>query len=104
MKKKILSVALSVLFTAAAFAQTATPAINQTQRNQHKRIQQGAKSGELTKPEERRLNAREAKIQHDKNVAKADGVVTPAEKAKIKTEQRRTSKAIAHQKHDAQHK
>jgi uncharacterized membrane protein YebE (DUF533 family) len=35
--------------------------------------------------------------------AKADGVVTPQERAQITREQDRQSKRIAHEKHDAQH-
>ena len=85
-------------------AQTATPVVDQKQQNQNARINQGVKSGEITPKEAARLNARETKIQHDKRVAKADGKVTPAEKAKLNREQKRTSRAIARQKHDAQKK
>jgi hypothetical protein len=105
MKKiKVAFAALAILSTIAASAQTATPAITQKQINQHQRIQQGKKSGQLTKKEARHLNAREMKIQHDKKVAKADGVVTPAERIKIAQEQKQASRAIAVKKHNARTK
>jgi hypothetical protein len=83
-------------------AQTATPVATERQVNQQERIQQGAASGSLTPRETRRLEARQAKVAHDKREAKADGVVTPAEKRKLNREQNRNSRAIRRQKHDAQ--
>ena len=44
----------------------------------------------------------EAKVQQDKKNAKADGVVTPEERAKLKHEVNKTSKHIHNQRHDAQ--
>ena len=80
--KRIIITAASVLFISSlSLAQTATPAIKQTQQVQEKRINQGIKSGEVTKKEAAKLDAEQAKIQHDKKAAKADGVVTPKEKA-----------------------
>lgn len=81
-----------------------TPAIDKREQNQKARIQQGVKSGELTKKEARRLAAEQRKIKHDEKKAKADGVVTKKEKAKIRQEQKRASKDIYRQKHDAQKK
>ncbi|MFI5152153.1 MAG: hypothetical protein ACHQET_02385, partial [Chitinophagales bacterium] len=57
---------------------------------------------ELTPRETEHLEAREAKIQHDKRIAKSDGTVTPAERARLNREENRTSRAIYRQKHDAQ--
>ena len=105
MKRKLLNgvcVLAFIGFTTAATAQTATPVVTKRQENQQERIAQGAKSGELTPKETRHLEAREAKIQHDKKEAKADGNVTPAERARLNREQNRTSRAIRRQKHDGQ--
>ena len=103
MKSKFLVlVPAALLVAASAFAQTATPVVTDRQINQHERIKEGKESGELTKPEARKLKMREAKIRHDKRVAKSDGVVTPEERAKLNREQSRTSRAIYRQKHDAQ--
>jgi hypothetical protein len=95
---------VAVFMTTALSAQEATPRINKRQRNQQQRIEQGAKSGQLTKKEVRHLEARESKIQADKINAKADGKVTAAERRKLKREENRASKAIYRQKHDAQTK
>jgi hypothetical protein len=58
------------------------------------------KSGELTKGEAAKLEAREGKIAVDKAKAKSDGVVTPAERAKLRREQNRASKKIYEKKHN----
>lgn len=85
-----------------AEAQTATPRVRERQINQQQRIKQGVKSGELTTGEALRMEARQAKIQHDKKVAKSDGIVTPQERAKLNREQSNASRKIYRQKHDAQ--
>jgi hypothetical protein len=79
---------------------TKTPGINKRQRNQQRRISQGIKSGSLTAGEAARLEKREAKIQHDKQAAKADGKVTPAERRKLNREENRASKKIYQLKHN----
>ena len=105
MKTKLLASMFIIAFLSISSigkAQTATPVVKERQVNQQERIGQGVKSGELTPGETQRLEGREAKIQHDKKAAKADGTVTAAERAKLHREQNRTSKAIYRQKHDGQ--
>jgi hypothetical protein len=105
MKKKLFISAFIISFLLIGFAssaQTKTPNINERQERQQARIARGVKTGQLTARETEHLEAREAKIQHDKRMAKADGKVTHAERAKLEREENRTSKAIYHQKHDAQ--
>ena len=97
-----IAVLITLVFAGSAFAQTATPNIDKRQANQEKRIEQGVKSGELTTKEANRLEKRDAKLQSDKEKAKADGVVTKQERAKLQHEANRDSKAIYRQKHDAQ--
>jgi hypothetical protein len=80
---------------------TNTPVVRERQTNQQKRIGQGVKSGQLTPKETRRLERQQAKIQHDKKMAKADGTVTPRERAKLKREQNRASRRIYRLKHNA---
>ena len=95
---------VSLLFgiSAIASAQTHTPKINQRERNQQRRINQGIKSGELTRPEARRLEAQEGRIRADEKIDKADGKVTPKERRQLDRELNRTSKHIYNQKHDGQ--
>ncbi len=99
---KALVAAVAVTFTGIAFAQTATPGIDKRQANQERRIEQGVKSGELTKKEAARLEKREGKLQADKEKAAADGKVTKQERRQLNREASRDSKAIYRQKHDAQ--
>lgn len=109
MKIQTLVAALALTLGASAFAQApakpdplATPKIDQRQASQEKRIDQGIASGALTTREAARLDKREAKIASDKAAAKLDGKVTRAERRKLTREQNSASRAIRHQKHDAQ--
>jgi Skp family chaperone for outer membrane proteins len=111
MQAKTLIAALAFAATSAAsFAQaapaapaaTATPRIHKHAVHQQKRIAEGVESGQLTAKETAHLEHREAKIASDTAAAKADGSVTPAERARLHREQRQASRAIYRQKHDAQ--
>jgi len=105
MKTKLLTALFTLILSGSLSklsAQTATPVVRERQANQQARIQQGANSGALTPAETRRLEARQAKVANDKKEAKADGVVTRAERRKLNREQNRNSRAIYRQKHDAQ--
>ena len=66
------------------------------------RIEQGAASGALTHREQRRLHREQHAIQHAENKAKADGVVTTGERAKLHHMQNQAHRDIRHQKHDRQ--
>ncbi len=87
---------------AVATKKSATPGINQRQRNQQARIRQGVKSGELTKHETRKLEREQGRIRADKLEAKSDGKVTKGERKAIHREQNKASKDIYKEKHDAQ--
>ena len=100
--KTLLASITLALAGGAAMAQTATPAINQHQVNQEHRIHQGVASGQLTRTEAVKLQRQQARIQHAKRVAKADGVVTPRERAQIRHMQAKANQQIYNQKHDAQ--
>ncbi|GAB3636905.1 hypothetical protein GCM10027422_24950 [Hymenobacter arcticus] len=98
MKKNLFFAALFLAVTSTAFAQVGPRA----QATERARIRQGARSGELTRPEAARLRAREANVTADKRAARADGVVTRGERHEIRGDKRRTSRAIYRQKHDGQ--
>lgn len=103
--KKLIFISTVILCMGAMIklsAQTATPRITEKQVTQQARIQEGKRSGELTPKETARVQMRQAKVQHDKRVAKSDGVVTPAERRKLRAEQRRANRAIYRQKHNSQ--
>jgi methionine-rich copper-binding protein CopC len=99
--KNSIVLSLAMALTMPVFAQTtATPHVGKRQAAQQKRIAEGVQSGDLTAKETVRLEMREAKIQADKKAAKADGVVTGAERAKLQSEQNRVSKKIYNKKHN----
>ena len=103
MKKNIITlVALTLTLTinSFAFAGTRTPGVNKRQTNQQSRIAQGINSGQLTAKEAARMEANEAKIQEDKKLAKADGVVTKSERAQLRHEENRSSNRIFRAKHN----
>jgi hypothetical protein len=102
MNIKILGGALVAILavTTIANAQTRTPVINQRQHKQERRINQGVRSGELTRAEARHLRADERKISRDKRMAKADGHVTNAERRHLRREENRTSRSIYRKKHN----
>ena len=100
MKKIFTLSALILSLSISTLANTKTPVINVRQANQQERIAEGIESGRLTAGEATRLEAREAKIQHDKIVAKSDGIVTTRERVKLKREENRTSNHIYKAKHN----
>lgn len=103
MKSLLFSAVAALLLTAtAAQAQTATPGINARQHAERARIRQGVRTGELTRPEAARLRGREAEVSQDRREARADGVVTTAERKDLRHDERRASRAIYRQKHDGQ--
>lgn len=77
--------------------------IKERQKHQQQRIDEGVKSGELTKKETLKLEAEQAKIRRTKRRFKRnDGEIGPKERAKLDQEQDKASKHIYKEKHDAQ--
>ena len=88
--------------TAIAVAPASADIIDRRQANQAKRIDQGIRSGELTRAEAARLKAQQAYIRELERKAERDGRVTRAEKARIQAAQNAASRSIYAEKHDAQ--
>lgn len=86
-----------------AFAQANTPRVDQRQANQEQRIEQGVASGSLTPREANRLERGQQHVANMESRAKADGVVTRQERARLHQAQDVQSRRIYAQKHDAQH-
>lgn len=76
--------------------------IDARQARQANRIQQGIRSGELTRREAARLKEQQAYIRELERKAERDGRITPAERARIRAAQNAASRAIFHEKNDAQ--
>src|SRR5712671_1674150 len=109
MKRTIVSmlcgVVLCVVMVPAsglAAARVKDPRINRRQENQKDRIQQGVKSGELTRQEKARLKAEQARIRANEKRAKADGKLTEKERKRLEKELNKSSRDIYKQKHDNQ--
>lgn len=99
--KTLLAAVLAVAAVAPAFAQgTATPRIDQREANQQARINQGVRSGELTRQESRNLEREQGRIKAAESRAKADGVVTRQERQRITKMQNHADKKIAKKKHN----
>lgn len=80
-----------------------TPGINAREQRQQNRVANGIKNGSLTPGETSRIERNEAKIRRDEARAKADGVVTGREKAKINRELNHTSREIHRDKTNGRH-
>lgn len=81
-----------------------TPGLDQREHNQAQRIRQGVRSGELTRPETRRLLHGQAHLRRAEARAKSDGVVTAGERARLHHRADVQSRRIYRQKHDAQNR
>jgi hypothetical protein len=102
-KKLILAIPLAtaaLIVAGPIFA--GTPGLDHREHNQAQRIRQGVVSGELTRPETRRLVRGEARLHRNEALAKSDGIVTPRERARLQQEANVESARIHRQKHDAQ--
>jgi hypothetical protein len=93
---------LALSMAVAGSVSAGTPRIDQREHNQGTRIYNGIASGELTRPEARRLEAGQAHVMRVENRAKSDGVVTARERAHLQHEENQQSRRIYRQKHDAQ--
>lgn len=98
----ILTVALSATLSIAAMAGTKDPRVNHRQLNQHERIAQGVKSGELTKGEAKDLRGDQKDIRQEEKQFKSDGKLTKNERQELHQDQNAASKEIYQEKHDAQ--
>lgn len=102
--KTIVLMALAGILAGGSVLAAETPVIDKREANQEKRVEQGVKSGELTNREAARLEHAGDRLEANEARAKADGVVTKKESARLRAEARRNSKRIAKQKHDGQSK
>lgn len=98
----IATASMLILSGGIVFAESETPVMDQRQMNQEQRIDQGVASGQLNRREANRLERQQNRIDRMENKAKADGVVTDRERARIGAAQKHASRDIAREKHDGQ--
>lgn len=80
---------------------TRDPGVNARQHVQGERVQQGVRSGELTRDEVKELNQERKSIRQEERAYKSDGVLTGAERKDLHQDLNQASKNIYEQKHDA---
>jgi len=109
MKKTVIGgmVATLVLAAAPAFAAPhghgyGHGVVNQRQFNQHERIQQGRRSGELTRGEARGLRHEQAGIRHEERRYLSDGHLSGRERRDLRHDQNQASRHIWQEKHDGE--
>ncbi|WP_315719575.1 MULTISPECIES: hypothetical protein [unclassified Bradyrhizobium] len=98
MKSIMTGALLLVITSGASFA--GTPLIDARQNAQSHRIYNGIASGRLTYPETQQLVRGQIHVQRLENRAKADGVVTPFERARINVAQSVQGARIFWKKHN----
>jgi hypothetical protein len=96
----ITTIAAFILVVTNINAQTNTPHIDQRQIKQQTRINQGIANGSIKPAEQVRLQRLQSKISFDKEIAKADGVVTKSERKALVREQHHASHKITRSKHN----
>jgi hypothetical protein len=92
--------AFGILTASAADAEACRA--GRRQAHQQARIGEGVRSGELTRPEARRLEREQRHIRRAERRVRADGEVTAGESARLDRMQDRASRRIYREKHDRQ--
>ena len=92
--------AVAALSASVASARPVTPRVDRREVRQHARIQQGVRSGELTRGEAARLRAGQRHVRRMEARDKSDGIVTPRERMQLNRAQNRQSRHIARLKHN----
>jgi hypothetical protein len=102
--KRFVSIILSAAFVlglgGVSIAQTR--GINRRERCDRERIQQGVRSGELTRREAERLRAEQLRIRAYEARARSDGSLSRRERYRLDEMLDRASRDIYRQKHDNQ--
>ena len=106
MKRTIISLAaISTVLTAAPLVASAAPwqSVNERQANLERRIEQGVRSGELTRPEAARVRGQFRRIARlEAHYRRSGGRLTYAERADLDRRFDRLSEHVYAQKHDDQ--
>lgn len=102
MKKLVLVTGILASFALlpAAEAGTRSPGVNKRQHNQHHRIVDGVKSGELTRGEVRELRGEQRAIRIKKRAYKSDGDLSRSERKELHQDLNAASRNIHDEKHD----
>jgi len=97
----LLSLAALMAVTSAVFAADRDPGVNRRQHDQHARIHQGVRSGQLTHQEAKSLRSEQRSIRQEERKDKADGKMTAAERKDLHKDLNQASKDIYADKHNS---
>lgn len=97
-----LSALMIVTMAGSAFAGPLGKVTNHRQCRQESRINQGVRTGQLTRQETFKLAQNQRKINRYEQIARADGRISPKEFRKLDNMQDRQNRVIFQQKHDRQ--
>ena len=96
----MLTAAIALVSATLASAHTFNPRVERREWRQHSRIQQGARSGQLTRGERRRLVVGQRHVFRMERRAGADGWWSRGERARLEHAQDRQSRRIYRLKHN----
>ncbi len=82
------------------FGSNSTADIDARRAQELRRIEDGRRTGQLSNREYTRLMAEQRQIAYDVRVAKADGYVSPAERARLNAEVNQADRDISRLKHN----
>jgi hypothetical protein len=101
--RKAIGLLSFMIFVVVLVAQAQeTPRVDHRQKAQRHRIQNGVRTGELTRAEAADARHDQRAIIRSERRAKADGVVTPYERARLDHKQDKAGRQLYRNKHDAQ--
>ena len=104
--KTIVYAGLIALFTAAAPAMAnhgeRDSGINERQQRLEQRIEQGWRTGQLTRPEVRRLQREMREIERAEHHFASDGRLTPRERSDLHARLDRVSQLVQYERRDAE--
>jgi hypothetical protein len=98
----IAAVALTLPSTTNAGPAARDPGVNTRQREQHHRVAQGTRSGQLTAAERKDVAKEQQAIRKEEREFKSDGKLTIDERKELQKDLNQASKNIYEQKHDAE--
>ncbi len=78
------------------------PGVNARQHHQQERIEQGVRSGELTRGEAKQLRQEERSARREEREYKSDGKLTRDERRDLHQDLNQVSRDIHDEKHDAE--
>lgn len=76
--------------------------VNAREHRQKERVEQGVRSGQLTKDEAKKLRAQQREIRQEEKQYRADGKFTKEERKDVQRDLNQASKDIYKEKHDAE--